>query len=106
MVDTSQERIYDEIEIEDMTYDPVTQLYTYPCPCGDRFEINIEDLRDGEEIAGTELISLGKCSATADERTQHCIAPPMAIICMCLFSSERFEFSAADQPGSRTREPR
>jgi len=51
MVDTSEARIYDEIEIEDMTYDPVTQLYTYPCPCGDRFEINIEDLRDGEEIA-------------------------------------------------------
>ncbi|KAH0144422.1 hypothetical protein KCU67_g13090, partial [Aureobasidium melanogenum] len=50
--------------------------------------------------------SIGKCSATADEGIQHCIAPPMAIICMCLFLSERFEFSAADQPGSRTREPR
>lgn len=58
MVDTSQERIYDEIEIEDMTYDPVTQLYTYPCPCGDRFEINIEDLRDGEEIAVCPSCSL------------------------------------------------
>ena len=58
MVDTSEARIYDEIEIEDMTYDPVTQLYTYPCPCGDRFEINIEDLRDGEEIAVCPSCSL------------------------------------------------
>lgn len=43
--------IYDEIEIEDMTFDAATQLYHYPCPCGDRFEIGIADLRDGEEIA-------------------------------------------------------
>jgi diphthamide biosynthesis protein 3 len=34
-----------------MTYDETLQTYHYPCPCGDRFEINIEDLRDGEEIA-------------------------------------------------------
>ncbi|RMD44091.1 hypothetical protein DV735_g940, partial [Chaetothyriales sp. CBS 134920] len=43
--------VYDEIEIEDMTYDPALQIYHYPCPCGDRFEINIDSLRDGEEIA-------------------------------------------------------
>ncbi|KAK2779764.1 Diphthamide biosynthesis protein 3 [Onygenales sp. PD_12] len=43
--------IYDEIEIEDMTFDPERQIYHYPCPCGDRFEIAIYDLRDGEEIA-------------------------------------------------------
>ncbi|EEQ33630.1 Diphthamide biosynthesis protein 3 [Microsporum canis] len=42
--------IYDEIEIEDMTFDPVLQIYHYPCPCGDRFEIGLADLRDGEEI--------------------------------------------------------
>lgn len=29
----------DEIEIEDMTWDEVKQVYHYPCPCGDRFEI-------------------------------------------------------------------
>lgn len=45
------ETIYDEIEIEDFTYDPVTQLLQYPCPCGDRFAILIDDLRDGEDIA-------------------------------------------------------
>ena len=43
--------IYDEIEIEDMTFDSALQIYHYPCPCGDRFEIAIDDLYDGEEIA-------------------------------------------------------
>lgn len=42
---------YDEIEIEDMTYDATLQIFHYPCPCGDRFEIAIADLRDGEEVA-------------------------------------------------------
>ncbi|CAK3896950.1 Diphthamide biosynthesis 3 [Lecanosticta acicola] len=50
--------IYDEVEIEDMTYDPQLQIYHYPCPCGDRFEINIEDLRDGEEVAVCPSCSL------------------------------------------------
>ena len=43
--------IYDEIEIEDMTYDRTLQIYHYPCPCGDRFEIAIASLKDGEDIA-------------------------------------------------------
>ena len=30
---------HDEIEIEDMEFDEENQLYHYPCPCGDRFEI-------------------------------------------------------------------
>lgn len=30
---------YDEIEIEDFEYDEELDLYFYPCPCGDRFEI-------------------------------------------------------------------
>ncbi|RMZ85165.1 hypothetical protein DV738_g221, partial [Chaetothyriales sp. CBS 135597] len=50
--------VYDEIEIEDMTYDSVLQIYHYPCPCGDRFEINIDSLRDGEEIAVCPSCSL------------------------------------------------
>jgi diphthamide biosynthesis protein 3 len=45
------ENIYDEIEIEDMTYDSTLQIYHYPCPCGDRFEIGIGELREGENIA-------------------------------------------------------
>jgi diphthamide biosynthesis protein 3 len=52
------ENIYDEIEIEDMTYDTTLQIYHYPCPCGDRFEIGIADLRDGEDIAVCPSCSL------------------------------------------------
>ena len=52
------ENIYDEIEIEDMTYDPVLEIYHYPCPCGDRFEIAIADLRDSEDIAVCPSCSL------------------------------------------------
>lgn len=41
-----------------MTFDAALQLYTYPCPCGDKFEILIDDLRDGEEIAVCPSCSL------------------------------------------------
>ena len=55
---SSDPNIYDEIEIEDMTFDTALQLYHYPCPCGDRFEIAIADLRDGEEVAVCPSCSL------------------------------------------------
>lgn len=58
MADDDQLSIYDEIEIEDMTYDPNLEIYHYPCPCGDRFEISIDSLRDGEEIAVCPSCSL------------------------------------------------
>ena len=41
-----------------MTYHEATTLYTYPCPCGDQFEISLEDLRDGEEVAVCPSCSL------------------------------------------------
>jgi len=50
--------IYDEVEIEDMTFDETTQLYHYPCPCGDRFEIALLDLRDEADIAVCPSCSL------------------------------------------------
>ncbi|KIW20889.1 diphthamide biosynthesis protein 3 [Exophiala spinifera] len=49
-VDEDQD-IYDEIEIEDMTYDSNLEIYHYPCPCGDRFEVAVAELRDGQDIA-------------------------------------------------------
>lgn len=52
------ENIYDEIEIEDMTYDTAREIYHYPCPCGDRFEIAIADLLDGEDIGVCPSCSL------------------------------------------------
>jgi diphthamide biosynthesis protein 3 len=41
-----------------MTFDPDLQLYTYPCPCGDRFQIGLDDLRDSEDIAVCPSCSL------------------------------------------------
>ena len=38
MASDDEPSICDQIEIEDMTFDATLQLYTYPCPCGDRFE--------------------------------------------------------------------
>eukprot|EP00602_Paraphysomonas_sp_CaronLab_P006289 CAMPEP_0185027376 /NCGR_PEP_ID=MMETSP1103-20130426/12362_1 /TAXON_ID=36769 /ORGANISM="Paraphysomonas bandaiensis, Strain Caron Lab Isolate" /LENGTH=73 /DNA_ID=CAMNT_0027561339 /DNA_START=78 /DNA_END=302 /DNA_ORIENTATION=+ len=43
--------IYEEVEIEDMTFDEKTETFTYPCPCGDKFSIYLEDLLDEEDIA-------------------------------------------------------
>jgi len=50
--------LYEEIEIEDMTYDPETLIYSYPCPCGDKFRISLEDLWDGEDIADCQSCTL------------------------------------------------
>ncbi|XP_019852343.1 PREDICTED: DPH3 homolog [Amphimedon queenslandica] len=49
---------HDEVEIEDFEYDPETETYYYPCPCGDQFEITKEDLEGGEEIARCPSCSL------------------------------------------------
>ena len=50
--------IYDEIEIEDMTFDTALQIYHHPCPCGDRFEVSIYNLNEGEDIAVCPSCSL------------------------------------------------
>lgn len=31
--------IHDEVEIEDFEYDPSSDTFTYPCPCGDEFVV-------------------------------------------------------------------
>jgi len=49
---------YDEIEIEDMEWDEEKKMYTYPCPCGDLFQISKEDLAGGEEVARCPSCSL------------------------------------------------
>lgn len=41
-----------------MTFDSTLQIYHYPCPCGDRFEISIDDLRDEE----TDIAVCPSCS--------------------------------------------
>ncbi|KAE8229690.1 hypothetical protein CF326_g5332 [Tilletia indica] len=50
--------IYDEIELEDMSYDDVKRVFHYPCPCGDRFEISRRQLKDAEDIARCPSCSL------------------------------------------------
>ncbi|KAJ2486999.1 Diphthamide biosynthesis protein 3 [Coemansia sp. RSA 2320] len=49
---------YDEIEIEDMEFDEENEIYTYPCPCGDRFVISLEELQNGDDIAKCPSCSL------------------------------------------------
>lgn len=50
--------LHDEVEIEDMEYDEDEEMYYYPCPCGDRFEISKEELQMGEDIAKCPSCSL------------------------------------------------
>ncbi|KAI1084839.1 zf-CSL-domain-containing protein [Whalleya microplaca] len=50
--------VYDEVEIEDMTFDETIQIYHYPCPCGDRFEIALADLQD----EATDIAVCPSCS--------------------------------------------
>ncbi|ERN17110.1 hypothetical protein AMTRI_Chr09g13840 [Amborella trichopoda] len=49
---------YDDVEIEDMEWNEELQSYTYPCPCGDLFQITKDDLRMGEDIARCPSCSL------------------------------------------------
>ncbi|KAF8122890.1 zf-CSL-domain-containing protein [Boletus edulis] len=49
---------YDEIEIEDMSWDEAKGVYHYPCPCGDRFEISRKQLANYEDIATCPSCSL------------------------------------------------
>ncbi|KAL6940346.1 toxin-insensitive protein [Hanseniaspora vineae] len=49
---------YDEIEIEDMTFDNDTKTFTYPCPCGDKFQVYIDDLFYGDDVAVCPSCSL------------------------------------------------
>ena len=46
----TEDTFYDEIEIEDMVFDKDLQIYHFPCPCGDRFEIALADLREGQDV--------------------------------------------------------
>ncbi|GAQ79681.1 hypothetical protein KFL_000350350 [Klebsormidium nitens] len=49
---------YDEVEIEDMQWSDDLSAFTYPCPCGDLFQITLDELKTGEEIARCPSCSL------------------------------------------------
>lgn len=75
---------YDQVEIEDMTFHADTQMFTFPCPCGDRFEILIDDMSDGENIAVCPSCSLMidvifEPEDLAEYYEQACISPPEPI---------------------------
>jgi hypothetical protein len=52
--------LYDEIEIEDMVFVAGERggSFTYPCPCGDRFILSVEELLGGEDVAPCPSCSL------------------------------------------------
>jgi diphthamide biosynthesis protein 3 len=50
--------LYDDMEIEDVEWNEELQAYTYPCPCGDLFQITKDELRLDEEIAHSLSCSL------------------------------------------------
>ncbi len=41
-----------------MVYDEEKDLFHYPCPCGDRFEITRQQLKDAEDVARCPSCSL------------------------------------------------
>ncbi|KNH03650.1 Zinc finger DPH-type [Perkinsela sp. CCAP 1560/4] len=49
---------YETVHIDQMEYDQHMNLFRYPCPCGDLFEINVDDLLAGERVAECPTCSL------------------------------------------------
>ena len=47
-----------QVEIEDMEWNEDLEAFTYQCPCGDLFQISLEELASGEEIASCPSCSL------------------------------------------------
>uniref|UniRef100_A0A8C9B9Q7 Diphthamide biosynthesis protein 3 n=1 Tax=Phocoena sinus TaxID=42100 RepID=A0A8C9B9Q7_PHOSS len=43
--------VFHEVEIKDFQYDEVSEMYFYPCPCGDNFCITKEHTENGEDVA-------------------------------------------------------
>ena len=50
--------VYEEVRLSDMEFKEEEQMYFYKCPCGDLFEISLEELHDGEDIAPCPSCSL------------------------------------------------
>ncbi|MBA0619961.1 hypothetical protein Godav_005746 [Gossypium davidsonii] len=72
---------YDDVEIEDMQWNEELQAYTYPCPCGDLFQITKEELKIGEEIARCPSCSLYitviyNAEDFADKKSNNNLEPP------------------------------
>jgi diphthamide biosynthesis protein 3 len=46
-----EEGVYELVDIEDMDFDEATGMFYFECPCGDRFQLGLDDIEDGEDIA-------------------------------------------------------
>jgi len=57
--------MYEVVALADMKFEPVEQVYTYQCPCGDLFKIFLEELHDGEDVAPCDSCTL-KIKVTYD----------------------------------------
>jgi len=53
-----REVVYDDVDLDEMTFDDALQTYFYPCPCGDRFSITVAELEAGDTIARCPSCSL------------------------------------------------
>lgn len=62
---------HDEVEIEDFVFDEEQEIFFYPCPCGDKFQISLvcyyiyewnwwlqEQIYNGEDVATCPSCSL------------------------------------------------
>lgn len=58
---------YDEVDIRDFKFNEESRMFHYPCPCGDNFEISLEDLRNGEIVARCPSCSLVICAVYEPE---------------------------------------
>ena len=52
------EDVYEDVPLGQMRFDSGKLVYTYECPCGDVFEIYLDELHDGEDIAYCPSCSL------------------------------------------------
>ena len=50
--------VYDEVEIEDLDFDADSRTFYYPCPCGDKFQITLDEIREGKTIGKCPSCSL------------------------------------------------
>lgn len=69
--------VYEEVALAEMTYEDSDQMYYYECPCGDKFEISLEDLYDGEDIAPCPSCTLQIKVLFKEVRVRVCV-------CFCL----------------------
>lgn len=63
----ADEVVYEEVLLTDMDFVEDDDMYYYQCPCGDVFELSVEDLKKGKRIARCPSCSL-KIKVLVDER--------------------------------------